>query len=118
MGKPLPMELRQRVVYFFEERNTHRVAAARFRVSIKFVNDMVLQKRRTKSIDPKPQGNFGGHGKLSGVAGRIERRISKRRVRACTYRRTPYTTSSSGTSSATAIAFSVSTEPRDFPVSM
>jgi transposase len=49
MGKPLPMELRQRVVDFVGEGNTHRAAAAQFRVSIKFVNDMVLLKRRTGS---------------------------------------------------------------------
>jgi len=66
MGKPLPMELRQRVVDFVGEGNTHRAAAAQFRVSIKFVNDMVLLKRRTGSLDPKPQGNGGGHGKLAG----------------------------------------------------
>jgi transposase len=62
------MELRQRVVDFVGEGNTHRAAAAQFRVSIKFVNDMVLLKRRTGSLDPKPQGNGGGHGKLAGVA--------------------------------------------------
>lgn len=45
MGRPLPMELRQRVVDFVEEGHTHRAAAAQFRVSIKFVNDMVLLKR-------------------------------------------------------------------------
>ena len=79
MGKPLPVELRQRVVDFVEEGNTHRAAAAQFRVSIKFVNDMVLLRRRTGSLDPKPQGNGGGHGKLAGVAGWIERRIREKR---------------------------------------
>lgn len=79
MGKPLPLELRQRVVDFVEEGNTHRAAATRFRVSIKFVNDMVLLKRRTGSLDPKPQGNGGGHGKLAGVASWIERRIKEKR---------------------------------------
>ena len=79
MGKPLPLELRQRVVDFVEEGHTHRAAAVRFRVSIKFVNDMVLLKRRTGSLDPKPQGNGGGHGKLAGVAGWIERRINEKR---------------------------------------
>jgi len=73
------MELRQRVVDFGEEGNTHRAAAARFGVSIRFVNDMVLLKRRTGSLDPKPQGNGGGHGKLAGVAGWIERRIKEKR---------------------------------------
>ena len=79
MGKPLPMELRQRVVDFVGEGHTHRSAAARFRVSIKFVNDMVLLKRRTGSLEAKPQGNGGGHGKLAGVAGWIEHRIKQKR---------------------------------------
>ena len=54
MGKPLPMELRQRVVDFVEEGHTHRSAAAQFRVSVKFVNDMVLLKRATGSLAAKP----------------------------------------------------------------
>ena len=41
--------------------------AAQFRVSIKFVNDMVILKRTTGSLEAKKQGNGGGHGKLSGV---------------------------------------------------
>ena len=47
MGKPHPMELRTRVVDFVAEGNTHRATAAHFRVSIKFVNDMVKLKRET-----------------------------------------------------------------------
>ena len=76
MGKPLPMELRQRVIDFVEEGHTHRSAAAQFRVSVKFVNDMVLLKRATGALEPKPQGNGGGHGKLAGVADWILRRIT------------------------------------------
>lgn len=76
MGKPLPMELRQRVVDFVEEGHTHRSAAAQFRVSVKFVNDMVLLKRATGALEPKPQGNGGGHGKLAGVADWTLRRIT------------------------------------------
>ena len=79
MGKPLPMEFRQRVVDFVEEGHTHRAAAARFRVSIKFVNDMVILKRETGSLEAKPQGNGGGHGKLAGVADWIGRRIKEKR---------------------------------------
>jgi len=79
MGKPLPVELRQRVVDFVEEGHTHRSAAAQFRVSVKFVNDMVLLKRATGLLEAKPQGNRGGHGKLAGVAGWIERRIKEKR---------------------------------------
>ena len=53
--------------------------AAQFRVSVKFVNDMVLLKRRTGSLAAKPQGNGGGQGKLAGAAGWIERRIKEKR---------------------------------------
>jgi len=63
MGKPHPLELRERVVAFVEEGNTHRSAAAQFRVSVKFVNDMVNLKRQTGSLAPKRQGN-GGWSKL------------------------------------------------------
>jgi len=79
MGKPLPMELRRRVVDFVEEGHTHRAAAAQFRVSIKFVNDMVLLKRATGSLEAKQQGNGGGHGKLAGVADWIRGRIKEKR---------------------------------------
>ena len=48
------MELRQRVVHFFAEGHTHRAAAAQFRVSINFVNDMVILKRATGSLEAKP----------------------------------------------------------------
>ena len=58
-----------------EEGNTHRATAAHFRVSIKFVNDMVKLKRETGSLEPKRQGR-SGHGKLAGshdwVRGKIE----------------------------------------------
>ena len=47
MGKPHPIELRERVVAFVEDGNTHHTAAAHFRVSVKFVNDMVILKRQT-----------------------------------------------------------------------
>ena len=65
MGKPHPMELRTRVVDFVEEGNTHRATATHFRVSIKFVNDMVKLKGETGSLEPKRQGRRG-HGKLAG----------------------------------------------------
>lgn len=41
MGKPHPMELRERVVAFVEEGNSHREAARHFRVSPRFVNNMM-----------------------------------------------------------------------------
>jgi len=53
--------------------------AAQFRVSIKVVNDMVILKRTTGSLAAKKLGNGGGHGKLSGVADWIGRRIREKR---------------------------------------
>jgi transposase len=53
MGKPHPIELRERVVGFVEDGNTHHAAAAHFRVSVKFVNDMVILKCQTGGLEPK-----------------------------------------------------------------
>lgn len=64
MGKPHPIELRQRVVAHVEAGNTHHSAAERFDVSVKFVNDMVWLKRETGALAPKRQGN-PGIGKLT-----------------------------------------------------
>ncbi len=58
------MALRERVVAFVEEAYSHRAAAARFRVSVKFVNDMVVLKPETGGLEARVQGNGGGHGKL------------------------------------------------------
>ena len=75
MGRPHPMALRARVVAFVEEGNGHREAARHFRVSPKFVNDMVRLKRETGRLAPKPQGSRGG-GKLAGVADWVRRRVA------------------------------------------
>ena len=76
MGKPLPVELRERVVAFVEEGHSHRSVAVRFRVSVKFVNDMVILKRETGGLEPRAQGNGGGHGKVGRlrywIKGRME----------------------------------------------
>ena len=74
MGKPHPVELRDRAVRLVEEGSTHTEVARRLCVSIKFVNDMVRLKRETGSLAPKRQGN-PGRGKLTGVKGWVERRI-------------------------------------------
>lgn len=69
------MALRERVVVFVEEGHSHRAAAAHFRVSVKFVNDMVILKREAGSLMPRTQGNGGGHGKLASLRGWIEARM-------------------------------------------
>jgi transposase len=64
MGKPHPMELRARVVAFVEEGNSHREAARHFRVSPRFVNNMVILHRSRGSLAPARQGHGPGGGKL------------------------------------------------------
>lgn len=59
MGKPHPMELRTRVVAYVDEGHGHREAARHFRVSPKFVNDLVKLRRETGLLTPKRQGNGG-----------------------------------------------------------
>lgn len=68
----------QRVVDFVDEGHTHRAAASQFRVSLKFVNDMVRLKKATGSFDAKPQGNGGGRGKLSGITAWMRRQIAEK----------------------------------------
>lgn len=75
MGRPHPMALRERAVAFVEEGHSHRSVAARFRVSVKCVNDMVILKRETGGLEPRAQGHGGGHGKLASLRGRIEARM-------------------------------------------
>ncbi|KZL28944.1 helix-turn-helix domain-containing protein [Pseudovibrio sp. WM33] len=75
MGRVHPMALRERVVAFVEEGHSHRAAAARFRGSVRFVNDLVILKRETGGLEPRAQGNGGGHDKLAGVRGWIEARM-------------------------------------------
>lgn len=50
MGKPHPIELRARGVAFVEEGNSHREAARHFRVSPRFVNNMVILKRASGAL--------------------------------------------------------------------
>ena len=52
MGKPHPVELRQRVVDHVAEGNTHRSTAARFKASIKFVNDYAPEHLEVLVKDP------------------------------------------------------------------
>ena len=57
MGKSHPVELRSRVIAFVEAGHGHREAARHFFVSPKFVNDLVILKRETGALAPRPQGN-------------------------------------------------------------
>jgi len=77
MGKPHPMELRERVVAFVDEGYPHREAARHFRVSPKFVNDMIKLRRATGGLAPKRQGNLGRTGKLRGLDAWVRRRLAE-----------------------------------------
>ena len=74
MEKPHPMVLRERVVRHVLAGNSHRSAAARYEVSIKFVNDMMKLKREQGSLEPKVQGN-PGLGKLTAHQAWVEAQI-------------------------------------------
>ena len=76
MGKPHPIELRSRLIAFVDEGHGHREAARHFRVSPKFVNDLVKLRRETGALAARRQGNGGGHGKLAGVTNWIETRVA------------------------------------------
>ncbi|MCZ0964474.1 helix-turn-helix domain-containing protein [Paracoccus sp. EF6] len=76
MGKPHPVELRSRVIGYVDEGHGHRQAARHFRVSPKFVNDLVKLRRETGCLTPRRQGNGGGHGKLVDVTGWLEARVA------------------------------------------
>jgi transposase len=79
MGRPHPVELRQRVVDHMAEGNSHRSTADRFKVLVRFVNGMVKLQASTGGLAPKPQGNGGGRSKLSGLKDWIARRIGETR---------------------------------------
>lgn len=42
---------------------------------MKFVNDMVILKRETGGLEPRAQGNGGGHGKLARLRGWLQARM-------------------------------------------
>ena len=76
-GKPHPVELRRRVVDFVDEGHSHRAAARHFRVSPRFVNDLIVLRREPGSLEPKRQGNRGRNGKYQGVEVWLRSRVSE-----------------------------------------
>jgi transposase len=77
MGKPHPIELRVRVVGFVEEGHSHREAARHFRVSPRFVNNLVKLKAQTGSLAARRQGHGPGTGKLAPHAEFIRERLAQ-----------------------------------------
>jgi len=75
MGKPHPMELRVRVVAFVKEGNSNRETARHFRVSPRFVNNMMILAWSSGSLAAAKQGYPPGS-KLSPHGGWISERMS------------------------------------------
>ncbi len=78
MGKPHPIELRERVVAYVDEGHSHRAAARHFRVSIKFVNDLIKLRRETGGLQPRPMGKPKGSSKLNGLQGWVRLRLKEK----------------------------------------
>jgi transposase len=76
MGKSHPLALRSRVVGFVKEGHSHREAARHFRVSPRFVNNLVILKRETGSLSPRRQGHLRG-GKLSTHGDWVRKRLAE-----------------------------------------
>jgi transposase len=77
MGKPHPIELRSRVVAFVEEGHSNRQASRHFRVSPRFVNNLMKLKAETGSLEARRQGHGVGGGKLAGHAEFVRQRIKQ-----------------------------------------
>ena len=77
MGRARPVALRQRVADFVDDGNSHRAAARHFRVSSRFVNDLIKAKKATGNLDPRRQGN-PGRGKLSDVKSWVRERLEEK----------------------------------------
>ena len=75
MGKPLPMALRERVAGYVDEGHGHREAARHFRVSPRFVNNLMKLRAQTGSLKPRRQGHGVGGGKLGPHAAFVRLRL-------------------------------------------
>ena len=72
--------MREQVVAFVDEGHGHREAARHFRVSPKFVNDMIKLRRETGGLAPKHQGNKGRARKLQGLEDWVRGRLAEKSV--------------------------------------
>ncbi|MER8917015.1 helix-turn-helix domain-containing protein [Mesorhizobium sp. M0761] len=67
---------RQRVVAYVDEGHGHREAARHFRVSPRFVNNLINLRRQTGSLEARRQGHVGG-GKLEPHAEFVRLRLAE-----------------------------------------
>jgi transposase len=69
MGKPLSIDLRDRVLAFIEAGHSCRESARHFQVSASFVIKLMARVRLSGKIAPARQGRPPGQGKLAPFAG-------------------------------------------------
>lgn len=77
MGKPHPMALRERVAAYVDEGNSNRDASRHFRVSPRFVNNLMKLRAETGSLEPRRQGHGVGGGKLADQASFVRQRLEE-----------------------------------------
>lgn len=75
MGKPLSMDLRERVVAFVGAGHGRRSAARHFHVSASFAVKLLARARATGTIEPARQGRPPGTGKLAPLAAFLGTRV-------------------------------------------
>jgi transposase len=71
------MALRVRVAAYVDEGHGHREAARHFRVSPRFVNELMKLRRETGSLEPRRQGHAPGGGKLAPHVAFVGRRMAE-----------------------------------------
>ena len=69
---------RDTIVAFVDEGHTHRGAARHFRVSPRFVNDMIKLRRETGGLGAKRQGNRGCTSKVRGLEDWVRGRLAEK----------------------------------------
>lgn len=77
MGKPHPMALREHVAAFVDEGHSNREASRHYRVSPRFVNNLMKLRAETGRLEPRRQGHGAGGGKLGDHADFVRQRIAE-----------------------------------------
>ena len=75
MGKPLSIDLRERVLAFVEAGRSRRAAARHFHVSASFAVKLMARAGVTGTIEPARQGRPPGQGKLAPFASFLGTRV-------------------------------------------
>ncbi len=83
MSRPHRTALRERVVAYVEDGHSNKQAARYFRVSPRFVNNLMIRHRRPGTLEAKPQGRPAGMGKLTDRQEWLRQRLAESRPIKC-----------------------------------